>query len=147
MWLGTFFLWLTFPAGVEAYSDGNAQVFVAVYNDAGVSAGELAQAERKGARIFAGAGIDVVWADCTSSATHVGPDALVRAGEQSSPQNLPARVSAANPAELRSAGRARAPAPAYFPVRCDLTLGFDARGAAKSRSQEEKCQRKFPAGK
>jgi hypothetical protein len=113
MLLGTFFLWLTFPAGVEAYSDGNAQVVVAVYNDAGVSAGELAQAERKGARIFAGAGIDVVWVDCTSSATHAGPDALVRAGEQSSPGLALSSLPTKRIAGRRGAGPAGAPAPTW----------------------------------
>ena len=45
----------------------------------------LAQAERRAARIFDEAGVDVVWKNCPTSRTHVGPDALVRAGEQSSP--------------------------------------------------------------
>ena len=102
--LGTFLLWITFPAGAATDTDGNLQVVVSVYNDAGSSTTELAQAEQEAARIFDHAGIDVVWADCTSSPTHAGPDALVRAGEQSSPVLASSSLSPESTAGLRPAG-------------------------------------------
>ena len=60
--LGTLFLGLTFPAAAETYIDEDAQLIVSVYNDAGVSSAELAEAEKEAARIFGHAGIDLVWA-------------------------------------------------------------------------------------
>ena len=83
--LVTFLLGFTFPAWTEAYPHEGSQVVVSVYDDAGVSAAVLVQAEQRAARIFDEAGVDVVWKNCPSSQIHVGPDALVRAGEQSSP--------------------------------------------------------------
>ncbi len=108
--LGTFFLWITFPAAAETYIDENPQLVVSVYNDAGISSAELAEAEKEAARIFGHAGIDLVWADCASAATHVGPDALVRAGEQSSPGLASSSLSHERTAGLRRAERVGAPA-------------------------------------
>ena len=82
--LVTFLLGFTFPAWTEAYPHEGSQVVVSVYDDAGVSAAVLIQAEQRAARIFDEAGVDVVWKNCPSSQIHVGPDALVRASEQSS---------------------------------------------------------------
>ena len=106
--LGTFFLWVTFPAGAETDSDEDALLFVSVYNDVGVSAAELAQTEQEATRIFADAGIDVRWTEC-SSPTHVGPDALVRAGEQSSPG-----LASSGLPPKKTAGRAGAPVPTWI---------------------------------
>ncbi len=86
--LVTFALGFTFPAWPEAYPHQRPQVFVSVYDGAGVSATVLAEAERRAARIFDEAGVDVVWKNCSTSQTHAGPDALVRAGERSSPRVL-----------------------------------------------------------
>ncbi len=118
------------PAGVYVprvagiLSSREPQVSVSVYDDAGVSATVLAAAEQRTARIFDEAGVDVVWKNCSTSRTHVGPDALVRAGEQSSPgilvgadqKNLARRP--AKTAELRPAGRVGAPAPTRSDLDC-----------------------------
>ena len=76
--LVTFLLGFTFPAWPETYPDERPQVIVSVYNDAGVAATVLAEAERRAARIFArsrsGSGLGGLFAT-----NHVGPDALVRA--------------------------------------------------------------------
>ena len=112
--LGTLFLGLTFPAAAETYIDEDAQLIVSVYNDAGVSSAELAEAEKEAARIFGHAGIDLVWADCASSATHVGPDALVRAGEESSPDLASPDLASHRTAGLRPTERAGAPAPTWI---------------------------------
>ncbi len=113
--LGTFLLGVTFPAWPEAYPDGRPQVVVSVYNDAGVPATILAEAERRAARIFIEAGVDVVWQNCSSSRTHVGPDALVRAGERSSPGVWD--MDQPNLAGLRPAG-VEAPAPTRPELDC-----------------------------
>ena len=123
--LVTFALGFTFPAWSEAYPHQRPQVFVSVYDDAGVSAAVLIQAEQRAARIFDEAGVDVAWKNCPTSRTHVGPDALVRAGEQSSPgfsggaeQREFGAEKQPNTAGLRLAGRAGAPAPARSGLDC-----------------------------
>ena len=122
--LVTFLLGFTFPAWPEAYPHERPQVFVSVYDDAGVSAAVLIQAEQRAARIFDEAGVDVVWKNCPTSRTHVGPDALVRAGEQSSPGFLGGaeqrglRQEQLNTAGPRLAGRVGAPAPTRSGLDC-----------------------------
>ena len=103
--LVTFLLGFAFHARSEGYPDERPQVAVSVYNDAGISPTMLAQAEQKAARIFDEAGLSVVWKNCSPSPNHVGPDALVRAGERSSPSS--------ESAGLRPAGRVGAPAPTW----------------------------------
>ena len=121
----TFLLGLTFPAWPEAYTDERPQVVVSVYDDAEVSATVLIEAEQRAARIFDGAGVDVVWKNCPTSQTHVGPDALVRAGERSSPdfsgsagQREFGAEKQPNTAGLRPAGRVGAPAPTRSTFDC-----------------------------
>ncbi len=123
--LVTFALGFTFPAWSEAYPHQRPQVFVSVYDDAGVSTAVLIQAEHRAARIFDEAGVDVAWKNCPTSRTHVGSDALVRAGEQSSPgflggaeQREFGAVDQPNPAGLRPAGRVGAPAPTWSELDC-----------------------------
>ncbi len=108
--LVTFLLGFTFPAWSESYPDGKPQVVVSVYDDAGVTATVLTEAERKAARIFQEAGVQVIWAYCPTN--HVGPDTLVRAGERSSPG------SNYENAGLRPAGRVGAPAPTWSAFDC-----------------------------
>ena len=108
--LGTFFLGHTFPAAAESYTDENPQLVVSVYNDAGASSAEMAQAEQEAAKIFGHAGIDLLWLDCASSATNVGPDAFVRAGEQASPDLVSPSLSPERSAGLRPPWRVRTPA-------------------------------------
>jgi len=105
--LGTLLLAFAFPVWGHTYVGENPQVVVSVYNDAGVRARVLVQAERKAAKIFEHAGLHVIWKDCSASPNHVGPDPIVRAGEQSSPGS----VFEEN-AELRAAGQVGTPAPA-----------------------------------
>jgi hypothetical protein len=109
--LVTFPLGFTFPAWPEPSPDKRPQVSVAVYNDAGVSATVVVQAELRAARIFDEAGMDVAWKDCSTSRTHVGPAALVRAGEQSS--TGVSTIDQPNTAGLRPAG-------ASAPTRSDI---------------------------
>ena len=123
--LVTFLVGFPFPAWPEAYPHERPQVFVSVYDDAGVSAAVLIQAEQRAARIFDEAGVDVVWKNCPTSRTHVGPDALVRAGEQISPgfsggaeQREFGAEKQPNTAGLRPAGRAGAPAPTRSELDC-----------------------------
>jgi hypothetical protein len=123
--LVTFLLGFTFPAWPESYPHERPQVSVSVYNDAGVSATVLAAAERRAARIFDEAGVDVVWNNCSTSRTHVGPDVLVRAGEQGSPGILVGAdrkefgaEDQPKTAELRPAGRVGAPAPTRSDLDC-----------------------------
>jgi hypothetical protein len=73
--LGTLLLALAFQGWAQNSTGENPQVIVSVYDDAGVLPTVLAQAERKAARIFERAGLDVLWANCSSSAKHVGQDA------------------------------------------------------------------------
>lgn len=63
--LGTLILSFTFPSWSQAFTDARPQVVVSVYNDAGVPATVLAQAERQAARIFDRAGVEVIWANCS----------------------------------------------------------------------------------
>jgi len=123
--LVTFSLGFTFPAWTEGYPHERPQVVVSVYDDAGVSAAVLIQGERRAARIFGEAGVDVVWKNCSTSQTHVGPDALVRAGERSSPdfsggaeQREFGAEKQPNTAGLRPAGRVGAPAPTRSELDC-----------------------------
>jgi hypothetical protein len=112
--LVTFLLGFTFPAWSESYPDGKPQVVVSVYDDAGVAATVLTEAERKAARIFQEAGVQVIWA--YGPTNHVGPDTLVRAGERSSPGFW--GVDQPNTTGLRPAGRVGAPAPAWSGLEC-----------------------------
>jgi hypothetical protein len=108
--LVTFRLTIAFPAVAETHPDERPQLVVSVYNDAGVSAPVLLQAEQEAAKIFDRAGLDVVWQNCSTSPNHLGPDALVRAGVRSSPGSEQQSSQAFNPAGLRPAGRVGAPA-------------------------------------
>ncbi|MGH9550037.1 MAG: hypothetical protein ACRD3W_11710, partial [Terriglobales bacterium] len=147
--LGTFLLGFTFPAWPEGYTDERPQVFVSVYDDAGVSATVLIQAEQRAAKIFDEAGVDVIWQNCSSSRNHassrdharsrnhVGPDALVQAGEQSSPgvwrsaeQRSLEAVDQPNRAALRPTGRPDSPAPARSESEC-ATLEWPTRLAVR----------------
>jgi hypothetical protein len=76
--VGTLLVPLTFPAWAETPGNGNSQLTVSVYDDAGVPAAVLIQAEQKAARIFDYAGVNVTWSNCSSSTNPVDPDALVR---------------------------------------------------------------------
>ncbi len=121
--LVTFLLGFTFPAWPESYPDARPQVVVFVYDDAGVSATVQAQAERKAARTFQEAGVQVMWTHCPTN--HVGPDALVRAGERSSPgfwggaeQRGFGAVDQPNFAGLRPTGRVGTPAPTWSTLDC-----------------------------
>ena len=105
----TFLLPIAFPAWAEIHPDARPQVVVSVYNDAGVSATVLVQAEQEAAKIFDRAGLDVAWNNCSPSRDRVGPDALIRAGERSSPGS--------DHAGLRPAGRVGAPAPTWFGLK------------------------------
>jgi len=107
--LVTFRLTIAFPAMAGTRPDERPQLVVSVYNDADVAAAVLVQAEQAAAKIFDRAGLNVAWQNCSPSPNHVGPDALVRAGEQSSPTSGPA----SNPAGLRPPGRVGAPAPTW----------------------------------
>jgi hypothetical protein len=60
----TFLLSLAFPAWPETYPDERPQLVVSIFDDAGVAATVLAQAERQAANIFNRARVDVVWANC-----------------------------------------------------------------------------------
>jgi hypothetical protein len=114
--LATFPVFFAFQARSQTQRGENPQVVVSVYNEADVSAMVLAQAEREAAEIFKRAGLDVIWANCTAPTKIVGPDALVRAGEASSPGS----TSTAEPGDagLRPNGRVGAPAP----TRIDLVI-------------------------
>jgi hypothetical protein len=103
--LGTLLLAFAFPVWAQTYRSENLQVFVSVYDDTGVPARVLAQAEKETAKIFHQAGVHLVWKDCSFSPKQVDPGALVRAGEQSSPSS----VFEVNTG-LRPAGREGAPA-------------------------------------
>jgi hypothetical protein len=109
--LVTFLLVIVFPAMTETRPDERPQVVVSVYNDAGVAETVMEQAEQEAARIFGRAGLDVAWKNCSPSPNHVRPDALVRAGERSSPGFEQESSPSLNPAGLRPAGWVGAPAP------------------------------------
>jgi hypothetical protein len=118
--LGALLLAFAFPLWGQTYVGENPQVVVSVYDDAGVPAKVLVQAEHKAARIFEHAGLHVMWKDCSASPNHVGLDALVRAGEQSSPGSV-----FEEDAELRPAGRVGAPAPTRPEVENGDCARFD----------------------
>jgi hypothetical protein len=103
--LVTFVGAIAFPAWAETDPDERPQVVVSVYNDAGVAAAVLVQAEQEAAKIFDRAGLDVIWKACSPSRDRVGPDAPVRVKERSSPG------SESGQAGLRPAGRVGEPAP------------------------------------
>jgi hypothetical protein len=69
-WLCTFFLLVAFPAWGETNAgespDERPQVSVSVYDDARVPAAVLAQAEREAGKIFARAGLEVTWVNCST---------------------------------------------------------------------------------
>jgi hypothetical protein len=102
----TLLLTVTFHVWAENYQ--RPKVVVSVYNDAEVSERALGHAEQTAAGIFNKAGIDILWKNCNSSRKYVGPDALVRAGEQSSPGSLSPIKDAVG---LRPIGRVGTPAP------------------------------------
>jgi hypothetical protein len=108
--LGTFLAGSAFPAWAQ--SNHNQQVIVSVYDDVGVSATTLEQTEEKANRIFEKAGLNLVWQNCNSP-NHAGPDALVRAGEQSSPDSVDIKT-----AGLRPTGRVGTPAPTWVGSEC-----------------------------
>lgn len=66
--LCTFFLLAAFPAWGEINAGTRTadrpMVSVSVYNDAQVPAAVLAQAERQAGKIFARAGLEVIWVNC-----------------------------------------------------------------------------------
>ncbi len=119
--LVTFLYTIAFPAGAETFPDERPQVVVSVYNDAGVSVTVLLQAQQEAAKIFDRAGLNVAWQNCSGSTNHVGPGALVRPDERSSPgleQGSSADLGhdgfpASNLAGLRPVGRVGAP-PTWF---------------------------------
>ena len=112
--LVTFRLTIAFPAGAETRPDERPQLVVSVYNDAGVSAPVLLQAEQEASRMFDRAGLNVAWQNCSTSPNHVGLEVLVRTGERSSPGSEQQSSPALNPAGLRPAGRVGAPAPTWY---------------------------------
>ena len=76
--LGTLLLALSFPAWPQnPEADGNPQVIVSVYNDVGLSPEVLTQAEAEAGKIFAHAGLEVIWSNCVSSRDRVSPDTPV----------------------------------------------------------------------
>jgi hypothetical protein len=85
--LGTFLLGVTFPAWPEGYTDH-----------------------------FDEAGLNIAWRNCSSPRNHVGRDALVRAGERSSPGVW--GVDQPNAAGFRPTGRVGAPAPTRSELDC-----------------------------
>lgn len=103
--VGTLLMPVTFPAWAETPGNGYSQLTVSVYDDAGVPAAVLIQAEQKAARIFDRAGVNVIWANCSSSTKHVGPDALIRATAPSGLAN-----DGLQTAGLHPAGRVGTPA-------------------------------------
>jgi hypothetical protein len=72
--LGTFLLAFTFPAWPQSYPDERPQLIVSVYDDAGVPATVLTQAERQAAKIFDRAGMDVTWLNCSRSQSSPAED-------------------------------------------------------------------------
>ena len=81
--LATFPLFFAFQARSQTHPSENPQVVVSVYNQAGVSAMVLVQAEREAAKIFKRTGLNVIWSNCSAPTKHAGPEALVGAGEPS----------------------------------------------------------------
>jgi hypothetical protein len=118
--LGTLLLALAFPVWGQGYVGENPQVVVSVYDDAGVRAESLAQAEQRAAKILGRAGVDVIWKNCSSSTDHVGPDALVRVGEPSSPGSV-----FEDNAGLRPAGRVGALGPTLSGLEDEGCLRLD----------------------
>jgi len=74
--LGTVLLGVAFHASAQTYADNTPQVVVSVYNDAGVSANALAEAEEKAARIFARAGVRITWTTCSDCDRFEWPNSL-----------------------------------------------------------------------
>jgi hypothetical protein len=72
--LVTFLLAFTFPAWPQSYPDERPQLIVSVYDDAGVPATVLTQAERQAAKIFDRAGMDVTWLNCSRSQSSPAED-------------------------------------------------------------------------
>ena len=123
--LATLLLMLAFPVWSQIYVGENPRVVVSVYDDARVPATVLAQAERKAAKIFNRAGLDVVWANCSSSLQDAGRNVLVQVGEPSSwglafEPGDPGRAGAPAPtraASANEAGCARFDWPTHLAVR------------------------------
>jgi len=78
--VGTLPLVLAFPVWPQTYVGKNPHVIVSVFDDARLPAAVLAQAEAKAAKIFGRAGVDMTWANCSTSPQREAPDALIRAG-------------------------------------------------------------------
>ena len=74
--LGTLLLGVAFHASAQTNADNTPQVVVSVYNDAGVSANALAEAEEKAARIFARAGVRITWTNCSDCDRFEWPTSL-----------------------------------------------------------------------
>lgn len=96
---GTLLMALSFPlcSQTEGFSLGNdggensqssVAVYVSVYDDAGVPAPVLAQAEREAGKIYDRAGLNLIWANCPTR-NHRAQDALAHAAGQSSPTVVP----------------------------------------------------------
>lgn len=66
LWLGTFLLLPAFPIWGQAVRENSHQVFVSVYNDAGVWAAVLERAEQEAGKVFARTGLEVVWVICST---------------------------------------------------------------------------------
>jgi hypothetical protein len=62
--LVTFLGSIAFPAWAETFPVHGSTVVVSVYNDAGVPATVLAQAEREAQKIFGRAGVQMFWTNC-----------------------------------------------------------------------------------
>jgi hypothetical protein len=105
---------LAFPAEAQSDPGDNppaavsvaASVHVSVYDDAGVPTRVLDQAEHEAAKIFANAGVEVAWNNCSTSRNHLDPDALIPAAKQRLPGS-----GFENSAYLQLAKWAAAPAP------------------------------------
>jgi hypothetical protein len=75
--LVTFMGLIAFRVWAETSPDHSSTVTVSVYNDAGVPATVLAQAEQEAQEIFLRAGVDVSWTNCASNPVGLaaeGPD-------------------------------------------------------------------------
>jgi hypothetical protein len=68
LWLGTLLLLVAFPVwGQTPSTDADLhQVFVSVYDNAGVPAAVLEQAEQGTGKIFARIGLELVWFNCSA---------------------------------------------------------------------------------
>jgi len=67
------------------------QVTVSVYNDAGIPAGILLQAEREASRVFRQSGIEIRWLNCPLPPG--GPEYQAQCGTADFPQHLQLRIA------------------------------------------------------